>query len=193
MFPLLYPDYKHSILNISNSILKHYQAPIEYASLPSLDALLEQNKKNVILLILDGMGVDLLEKTLPQNAFLRKHLTDKITSVFPPTTATATTTFYSALPPITHGWAGWSPYFKQADKCIELFTGYDTYTKEKTEINPIKILSYPHISKQIKQANGSITCTQFFPKKVYPDGARYFSHQCSRILKQTQQTKHTRI
>lgn len=188
MFSVLYPNYEHSILNIANSILAHYQAPTLYPTIPVLDKELNKSPKNVILWILDGMGVDLLKKTLPENAFLRKHLTDKITSVFPPTTATATTTFYSALPPIVHGWAGWSPYFKQADKCIELFTGKDTYTKEKTEIDPTQILPYSHLFNQIEQTDKTITCTQIFPQKVYPDGARYFCHQCSRILKQTKKS-----
>lgn len=187
MFPLLRPDYTHSILNISNSILAHYNVAPKYPSIPALDKELSTKPKNIILWILDGMGVDLLKKNLPKNAFLRRHITDKITSVFPPTTATATTTFYSALPPIVHGWAGWSPYFKQADKCIELFTGKDTYTKENSDIDPTQALPYSHLFDQIEQADKTITCTRIFPKKVYPDGARYFCHQCRRILKQSRQ------
>ena len=187
MFPYLWPDYTHSILNISNSILKHYKAPTDYPTLPVLDTQLQQKPKNIILWILDGMGMNVLEKSLPKNAFLRKHITDKITSVFPPTTATATTTFYSALPPITHGWAGWSPYFKETDRCIELFTGLDTYTKEGTNIFPSELLPYTHLFKRIKSADKTVTCTEVFPKKVRPNGARYFSHQCHRILKQSRQ------
>lgn len=188
MFTSLWPDYRHSILNISNSILAHYHVAPKYPTIPALDKDLSQNPKNVILWILDGMGMNVLEKSLPKNAFLRKHLTDTLTSVFPPTTATATTTFYSSLPPIVHGWAGWSPYFKQANKCIELFTGKDTYTKEQTDLEPSRILPYPHLFEQIEQADKTITCTRIFPKKVYPDGARYFCHQCRRILKQSRQS-----
>lgn len=187
MFPQLLPDYNHSILNISNSILAHYNVSTDYPTLPEVDALLNHSPKNLILWILDGMGIDLLQKTLSPNSFLRRHVTDTITSVFPPTTATATTTFYSALPPINHGWAGWSPYFKQADRCIELFTGLDTYTKEETGIHPQEMLSYSHLFERIRTVNKNITCTEIFPKKIRPNGARYFAHQCQRILKQTQQ------
>ena len=109
---LLYPNYDHSILGIPNSLLNYYGAKAHHTSLPILDKLLKQNYKNVILIILDGMGMDMLQHNLSPLSFLRCHIKTKISSVFPSTTTVATTTYYSGLTPIEHGWLGWVPYFK---------------------------------------------------------------------------------
>jgi predicted AlkP superfamily pyrophosphatase or phosphodiesterase len=63
----------------------------------------------------------------------------------------------------------------------------DTYTKEETNIYPSELLQYSHLFEQIKSADKTVTCTEIFPKKIRPNGALYFSHQCRRILKQSRQ------
>lgn len=55
-------DYNHSILAVSNSLLKHYGVPTFHPSLKSLDERLNKNPQNIILMILDGMGIDLIKK-----------------------------------------------------------------------------------------------------------------------------------
>lgn len=131
MKTVLYPNYNRSILSISSSLLKYYGLKNNYPTLKELDDELKKNYKNVVLLILDCMGTSIIEKNLPKNSFLRKNMITTITSIFPPTTAAATTAFHSGLSPLESGWIGWMPYFKEYDSMIELFTGKDFYTREK--------------------------------------------------------------
>ena len=56
------PDYDRSILSISSSIMKNYGIESEYKSLIELDDILKNNYKNVIFLILDGLGTEILKK-----------------------------------------------------------------------------------------------------------------------------------
>ncbi|MBR6412176.1 MAG: alkaline phosphatase family protein [Alphaproteobacteria bacterium] len=188
MNSVCFPDYDHSILGIPNSVLNHYGVQTEYATLPLIDEALQTNPKNVVVWILDGFGWDLFQKILPPKAFLKYHIKDKISSVFPPTTTAATTTYYSGLPPAVHGWIGWSPYFPEYNKSIELFTGKDNYTSENTGVNTFQKLPYTHIFDKIRAAAPSVSCHEVFPKKIRTDGVDTFEEQCQKILKYTQCT-----
>lgn len=97
-------------MRISNSLLKHYGAKPYHATLPLVDNLLAKNYRNVVLLIMDGMGINVLERTLSENAFLRDHVIAEISSVFPPTTTAATTSILTGKTPAEHGWIGWPCY-----------------------------------------------------------------------------------
>ena len=47
----IFPDYEHCILNLINSILKHYNVKSQYNGLPKLEKELSKNYKNVVLII----------------------------------------------------------------------------------------------------------------------------------------------
>lgn len=96
--------------------------------LEKIDDYLSKNKKNVLLMVLDGMGKTILESTLNESSWLRKHTKDFVTSVYPSTTTAAMTTFYSGKMPIEHGWLGWSLYFKEYSRVIDTFLNSDSYT-----------------------------------------------------------------
>lgn len=76
------PDYQNSILNLVNSILHNYGAPHRYTTLPEADEILKKDYRHVVLLVLDGMGVSVLERFLPEESFLRSHFQKEISSVF---------------------------------------------------------------------------------------------------------------
>jgi hypothetical protein len=44
-----------------------------------------------------------------------------ISSVFPPTTTTATVTMETGLSPVEHGWLGWSLYFEEIGSNVDIF------------------------------------------------------------------------
>ncbi|MDY6407376.1 MAG: alkaline phosphatase family protein [Pseudomonadota bacterium] len=182
----VFPDYDHSILGIPNSVLKHYGVQTNYASLPVLDTYLQTEPKNIVIWIWDGFGSDLFQKLLSPKAFLKYHIKDELSSVFPPTTTAATTTYYSGLPPVVHGWIGWSPYFPEYGKAIELFSGKDTYTQCDTGIKPFQKLPYMHLFEKIRAHNPAISCHEIFPQKIRTDGVDTFEKQCDHILKYTQ-------
>lgn len=126
---LSYPDYTRCPINIVSSIRKYYKTASAYPSLPKLDAELGKNYKNVVLMVLDGLGTNMLERNLSASSFLRKRCVDSLTSVFPSTTAAAMTSYYTGVSPNQHGWLGWSLYFKEFCRTIDVFPNVDSYTK----------------------------------------------------------------
>jgi len=116
-----YPEYDRSVLSISSSILAHYGIKPFHKTLPELDQMLGKNFKNVVMMIFDGMGSAILGKHLDGHAFLRTHKLADISSVFPPTTTASTVSMYTGLSPVEHGWLGWSLYFKEIDKNVNVF------------------------------------------------------------------------
>ena len=161
---MLKPDYNRSILSISSSILKKYGIKGSYPSLQELDKFFEGNYRNVVYLVLDGLGTNILELYDKELKFLKEHLITNVTSVFPPTTAAATIAIHSGLSPFETGWIGWMPYFKEYDRMIELFTGCDFYTKEKIVESLEKgCLKYETIYEQIVKNNKDINFIKAFP------------------------------
>ena len=59
---MIRPDYNNSILNLITSILKYYNVESKYNSLPEIDEILKKDYNNVVLLILDGMGENILNE-----------------------------------------------------------------------------------------------------------------------------------
>lgn len=130
-----YPDYNNSILNLTCSVLNHYGVECNHSTLPYVDKLLAKNYKNVAIMVFDAMGIEILEKNLPENSFFRKHLAKEITSIFPPTTTAATTTIESGLAPIEHGWLGWSLHFDEVNQNINIFINTNDDGEQVTPYN----------------------------------------------------------
>lgn len=114
-------DYKNSLLAVPASLLEYYGAGASHETLPLLDELLQKSYKNVVVMLFDGMGTEILERHLLQNAFLRRHMGQSLSSVFPPTTTAATVTMETGLAPIEHGWLGWILFFKELGNNINIF------------------------------------------------------------------------
>jgi predicted AlkP superfamily pyrophosphatase or phosphodiesterase len=123
---IIYPDYTHSILNLASSILHAYGAPFGHPTLPSLDAVLAENHKNRIFLILDGMGSEFVRRQLEPDGFFRRCQVDELTSVYPCTTTAATTSMLSGLSPLEHGWLGWSPWFREYGRILDVYLDRDS-------------------------------------------------------------------
>lgn len=147
-----YPDYNNSILNLSNSILKHYKLKHNHSSLTILDEKLEKNYKNVVVLIFDGLGCYNLKKALAEDSFLCRNINTTITSVFPPTTTAATTTIASGLAPIEHGWLGWSLHFDEVKDNVNIFINTNDENKTIAEYNVAnKFIPYKSIVNRINE------------------------------------------
>lgn len=117
----IWPDYSNSIANLPNSIMNYFGVPSKGAPLPCLDKYLDKEYKNVVVILLDGLGVKIMEGNLPEDGFLRTNLKNSYSSVFPPTTAAATTSIMSGLMPCEHAWLGWDCYYPQIDKNVTVF------------------------------------------------------------------------
>ena len=136
------PDFSNCLVNLSNSILKAFGAETRAGTLALADRHLKGEYKNVVVLLLDAMGVSILEKHLDRNGFFRSHLAGSFDSVYPPTTVAATTSMLSGLYPNEHGWLGWDVYYPQIGKNVTVFAN----------------------TEQIREKEGAV------PTAAYPDG-----------------------
>ncbi len=132
-------NYKNSLVALTNSLLKYYGISPFHETLNEIDDLLKQNKyQNVVVLLCDGLGSKNLNDCLKKNDFLRKNKLKNITSVFPPTTTSATTSFLTGKYPSEHNWYGWDMYFKDTNETISLFLNRVKETREYPKLDIFK-------------------------------------------------------
>lgn len=151
-------NYNETLTNIGASIQKYFKLSPNHNTLPVLDNYLTKyHPKNVVLILLDGLGTNILNRSLPKNAFLRKNLKTSLATVFPATTAAATTSVRTGLNPVEHGYLGWTMYVEPIDKVMTLFLNTEKGNDEIIcqDFLPIKerLLSPVFIPEQIKKAN----------------------------------------
>lgn len=119
---LVWPDYDNCIANLPNSILKYFGVEPMGKTLPLLDKYLNKEYKNVVVMLLDGMGKCIIDKLLKKDGPFNSHLVGVYNSVFLSTTVAATTSVLSGLQPCEHCWLGWECYYPQLDKNVTVFT-----------------------------------------------------------------------
>lgn len=150
--PICNPDYENCGVNLISSIAACCGLAPRHTPLPFADQLLKKKPwKNIILMLFDGMGIDMLEKTLPKDAFLRKHVSHTLSSVFPSTTTCATTSIETGLMPCEHAWLGWTLYFPQIDQLVDVYTNQNDHGENAADYHvgerfiPRDFI-YPHIN-----------------------------------------------
>ncbi|MGE5242238.1 MAG: alkaline phosphatase family protein [Bacteroidota bacterium] len=114
------PDYHGgSIVNLMASLTEAVggNAPAPYPPLRGIDTGAWRASRSVVLLVIDGLGDELVRGT--QGAFAQ-HRAGRLTSVFPSTTATAVTTFLTGLAPQQHGLTGWNMYFRELGSVLSV-------------------------------------------------------------------------
>lgn len=117
-------NYNECLTNLACSIAKYFGASYKHNTIDYIDKLLEEKSpKNVVTILLDGMGTSILDKHLLNNSFFMKHKIKDITSVFPATTVAATTSMRTGLNPCETGMLGWTMYFDDIDETIVTFAG----------------------------------------------------------------------
>lgn len=106
------PNYKDgSIVNLMSSIAGAFGSKQAYSQLKILHSSSLKNSKNIVLMVIDGLGYEYLKNK--KNTIFNKYLVGKITSVFPSTTAAAITTFLTGLAPQQHAVTGWFMNLKE--------------------------------------------------------------------------------
>lgn len=128
-------NYQECLTNLACSIRKYFNLDYKHNTIDYIDKLLEEYKpKNVVTILCDGMGYNILKRTLNENDFLIKNLLKPITTVFPATTVAATTSIIIGLNPVETGMLGWNTYYKEIDKVITTFLDY-----EKSDPNKVPL------------------------------------------------------
>tara|TARA_Y100000310_G_scaffold70812_1_gene66562 strand:- start:346 stop:1515 length:1170 start_codon:yes stop_codon:yes gene_type:complete len=112
MYNFTLPNYKgESIINLMSSISNSFEKKHKYNELRTLDSNELKKFKNVVLIVIDGLGYNFLKNK--ENSFLYKNLKSKITSTFLSTTACANTAFLVGYPPQQHALTGWDINLKE--------------------------------------------------------------------------------
>ena len=155
--PTLLPDYAACPANLGCSMLRHFGITPPNGTLALADALLETPVKNIVLLLLDGLGVNILEKHLSPDGFLRRRLVGSYSSTFPPTTVASTTALLSGLTPNQNGWLGWSAWFPEVARNVSYFWNTDNDTGAKLPGRSLAetLLPYESIVDRIGQTGVS--------------------------------------
>lgn len=165
---IIMPNYDNCILGTITSILKYYNVETNHKSSKKIDEILQQKDyKNVIFLVLDGLGEHILNKDLP-NGYLKNNQIDCVTSVYPSTTTAALTTYYSGKPPYETGWIAWSQYFKEYGRAVDMFSHNESYMREPIK-NPLMdvfktIVNYESIFEQIEKASKDVKAYELEPE-----------------------------
>lgn len=83
-------NYHECITNLACSIRRYFNLETKHNSLSYIDKLLDERKpRNVVLLLFDGMGSNIIDRVLDKNDFFIENRIKKITTVFPATTVAA--------------------------------------------------------------------------------------------------------
>jgi len=163
-----FPDYNNCLTNVANSILKYYGIETYHLTITKLDEILaEKPYKNIILMLYDGMGSNILKRNLKENDFLNTHKIMDIDAVFPPTTTASTTAILSGKNPNEHGWLGWDLYFKSIDKTVTMFTNNIKNTEIPAYSENISKKTYPY-PKIIERIGTKVNSVGLFPFGIDP-------------------------
>ena len=168
-------NYNECLTNLACSIRKYFNLPYNHNTIDYIDKILEDNKpKNVVTILFDGMGANILRRTLPENAFFISNLLKPITTVFPATTVAATTSMITGLNPVETGMLGWNMYYKDINKVITTYM--NTEKGDIYEVPLEEALEYKNkhmITKEITDEINEIGIYQGY--KLYPFGENRYS------------------
>ena len=163
---IVMPNYEHCILNTITSILKYYNVETKHKSLESLDKILENKYRNIVFIILDGLGEHILNK-VSSNGYLANNKLDLVTSVYPSTTTAALTTYYSGKPPFETGWIAWSQYFKEYGRALDMLPHRESYLGEsikKPRIDVFEsVVNYEPIFERIEKSSPNVKTYELVP------------------------------
>lgn len=162
------PDYANCCVNIMNSVAKHFSLTPTHRTLPVLDAELSKNYKNVVVMLLDGFGQNLLMERLPFDAFLRQHFVEELSAIYPSSTVPATVSFKTGLTPLEHGWWSHNLYFKALGQTINVFTNNDVFSRKKVNLPDVanRVMPYTNILDLAVEKNSDLRAYSLAPAEA---------------------------
>lgn len=173
-------SYDKSILTYISAIRSYYGLSYTYNPNKKLENLLiKRGPQKVFVLLVDGMGLKLIERKLPKDSFIRKHLLFSTTTVFPSATTAATTSILNGKGPNENCWLGWAQYFKEVDDVVIPFKGRSYYSNKDYGSDFMEhYFPYKNIAEELNDLG--VSATTIFPDFV-SGGAHSFSDLCNRL------------
>ena len=121
------PDYHGGgILNLTATLINARGGHAEAPELDALPAAALAHARNIVLLVLDGLGSRWLARHGVGSA-LAEYRIAELTSVFPPTTASAITTYLTGDAPQQHGLTGWFMWLRELGCVMSVLPGTPRY------------------------------------------------------------------
>jgi hypothetical protein len=152
------PDYAGgSIVNLMSSVITGRGGRAAYPPLRLLPPREVESYTNVLLLVVDGLGADWLTRQSPQG-MLSGHMRGTLTSVFPPTTASAITTYLTGDAPQQHALTGWFTYFRELGCVMTVLPGRPRYggaTYAQAGVDLRTLFDHSAVSERIR--TGAVT------------------------------------
>lgn len=162
------PDYDNCCVNVMSSIAKYYNLQTYHKTLPMLDKELIKGYKNVVVLLLDGLGQNILMERLPFDSFLRQNFVQELSAVYPSSTVPATVSFKTGLTPFEHGWWGHFLYFKALGQTINVYTNNDAFSRKKAGVEDVahKVMPYTNILDEAVSINHNLRAYTLCPAEA---------------------------
>ena len=184
-----FPTYQNNILNVINAIRK-YEGLKTYMEIDEeiYQWLYENQFRQIQLVLVDGMGADLVERYAKKDGFLKRFKSREVETVYPPTTVAATTAIQCGLTPLETGWLGWQQYFEEIDHYLIPFLNKDYYTGEAIETSDYAYKKIPTVTIQAELASKGIKATEVYPA-FRPDGCKSFEEMCVRLVELSKDPK----
>lgn len=174
--------YDESILTYVASIRNYFGLTSSYLAHEGLSRILnEKRPEKIFLMLIDGMGANLIEKKLPEDSFLRKHLTYVTTTVFPSTTTAATTAIRNGKAPNENAWLGWCQYLREVDDIIIPLRSC-SYYEDKIYPDDVMMKYVPVTATEDELNQKGIPARILYPS-FRPDGCEDFDQMCSRLIR----------
>src|SRR5688500_2936923 len=148
----MHPDYSGgSLVNLMASIVAARGGKALHSPLRNIETAMARDARNVVLLIIDGLGDNYLMRRGAGGELARRRRA-ALTSVFPSTTASAITTTYTGCSPLEHGLTGWFTYFGEAG-CVAAALPFrsrgDMLPLARRGVTPEQIYVSPSIFEQL--------------------------------------------
>lgn len=155
-------NYNECLTNFACSIRKYFELSYTHNTMDYIDKILDEYKpKNVVTILCDGMGSNIIDRMLDKEAFLIKNRLKTITTVFPATTVAATTSVRTGLNPCETGMLGWDMYYKDIDKIITVFKNSEKGDIEYKQLDEAIEYNNKHmIRKTISEEINEKICTK---------------------------------
>ena len=130
---------------------------------------LQPSKKTVILLV-DGMGANLLARNVEHAPFLNSLIGTPIRAGFPTTTATSIVSLGTGLPSGAHGITGYQSYVEEADSVFNWLGWHSAGKKESQTDSIVPETLQPQATTFDRAAAAGITVTTVVPSKFDGSG-----------------------
>ena len=168
------PDYHGgSIVNLMASIQQGLGGtPHIYPQHRLLPADQISQYQQVVLWVIDGLGLNYL-RSHPKASHLNANLLGGMTSVYPPTTASAVTSFLTGMAPRQHGLTGWHIFFHELGAILAILPGRPRYGGVPLSQAGIDLQALLNVNPLTDSIPGSTAC--LVPDKIAKsDFTQYF-------------------